>query len=254
MPEIHWDSKLYDKQHHFVSDYGADVLQWLAPKNGEQILDVGCGTGQLAAQIVESGATVLGVDASPEMIKSAKAAYPKLKFEVIDATELPYSEEFDAIFSNATFHWIENQQALIEGLFRSLKPGGRLVSEFGGKGNIKSITDAIMAAAKKLNLADKIKTDFWFFPSISKYATLLESEGFEIEQMWLFDRPTPIKGEDGMYNWINQFAQHAFGAINREEAERIKNLAVEILKPNYFIKGDWLADYKRLRLKAWKKA
>ena len=254
MPEIDWDSKLYDKQHHFVSDYGSDVLQWFAPKPGEKILDVGCGTGQLAAQIVESGATVLGIDASKEMIESAEASYPNINFEVVDATKLPYSESFDAIFSNATFHWIENQEALVEGLFKSLKAGGRLVAEFGGKENIKSITDAITTAAVKLTLADKIKTDFWYFPSISSYATLLESKGFEVEQMWLFDRPTPLKGEEGMYNWINQFARHAFKDIEDKQAESIKNLAVEILKPNYFINGEWIADYRRLRLKAWKRA
>ncbi len=253
MPEITWDSKLYDKQHHFVSDYGADVLQWLAPKPGEAILDVGCGTGKLAAQIAESGAVVTGTDASADMIEGAKEAYPNLNFEIVDATKLNYSEDFNAIFSNATFHWIEDQEALIAGLYKSLKSGGRLVAEFGGRGNVKSITDAIMKAAEQLKVADKITADFWFFPSISKYASLLESKGLEIEQMWLFDRPTKLIGKDGMYNWINQFAQHAFKNLAEQEAESIKNLAVDILRPNYLIDGEWVADYKRLRLKAWRR-
>jgi trans-aconitate methyltransferase len=183
MPEIVWDATLYDKQHHFVSDYGADVLQWLAPKADEHILDVGCGTGQLAAQIAESGAIVLGTDASADMVTNARAAYPNLNFEVVDGTKLPYSENFDAIFSNATFHWIENQPALVEGLFKGLKPGGRLIAEFGGKGNVKSITDALATAAQHLGLADKVVTNFWFFPSISAYTILLESKGFEVEQV-----------------------------------------------------------------------
>lgn len=254
MPEIVWDATLYDKQHHFVSDYGADVLQWLAPKTNEHILDVGCGTGQLAAQIAESGAIVLGTDASADMVANAKAAHPNLNFEVVDGTKLPYQENFDAIFSNATFHWIENQNALAEGLFKGLKTGGRLVAEFGGKGNVKSITDAIKAAAEQLGFADKVITNFWFFPSISAYSTLLESKGFEIEQIWLFDRPTKLIGEEGMYVWINQFAQHAFKNLTNEQAESIKNLAVEILKPTYFINGEWVADYRRLRIKAWKRA
>ncbi|QPH41819.1 methyltransferase domain-containing protein [Pedobacter endophyticus] len=250
MPEIAWDATLYDKQHHFVSDYGADVLQWLAPKANEHILDVGCGTGQLAAQIAESGAIVLGTDASADMVANAKATYPTLSFEVVDGTKLPYQENFDAIFSNATFHWIEDQNALAEGLFKSLKPGGRLVAEFGGKGNVKSITDAITAAAEQLGLSNQVITNFWFFPSISAYTTLLETKGFEVEQAWLFDRPTKLLGEEGMYVWINQFAQHAFKNLNNEQAESIKNLAVEILKPNYYINGEWVADYKRLRIKA----
>lgn len=254
MPEIVWDATLYDKQHHFVSDYGADVLQWLAPKTDEHILDVGCGTGQLAAQIAESGAVVLGTDASANMVANAKAAHPNLNFEVVDGTKLPYQENFDAVFSNATFHWIEDQNALVEGLFKSLKTGGRLVAEFGGKGNVKSITDAIKAAAEQLGFADKVITNFWFFPSISNYSTLLESMGFEIEQICLFDRATKLTGEEGMYVWINQFAQHAFINLTNEQAESIKNIAVEILKPNYFIKGEWVADYRRLRVKAFKRA
>lgn len=254
MPEIVWDSKLYDKQHHFVSDYGADVLQWLAPKPGEDILDVGCGTGQLAAQIAESGAEVFGTDASPEMIATAKVNYPEIGFEVVDATKLPYKELFDAIFSNATFHWIENQSALIEGLYRSLKRGGRLVAEFGGKGNVKSITDALTSAAKNLGLTDKVINDFWYFPSISTYTTLLEKQGFEVEQAWLFDRPTKLTDEDGMLKWINQFATHAFKNLKEDEAEAIKSLAIEILKPRYFRNGEWTADYRRLRIKACKRA
>lgn len=254
MPEIVWDAALYDQQHHFVSDYGANVLQWLAPTTEEQILDVGCGTGQLAAQIAESGAIVLGTDASAEMVASAKKTYPDLTFEVVDGTQLPYQEKFDAIFSNATFHWIENQEALTESLYKSLKTGGRLVAEFGGKGNVKSITDAIQLAATQLGFAEQVVNNFWFFPSIGAYTSLLESKGFEVEQAWLFDRPTKLVGEEGMYVWINQFAQHAFKKLGNEQAEAIKNLAVEILKPNYFINGEWVADYKRLRIKAWKNA
>jgi trans-aconitate methyltransferase len=253
MPEIYWDSKLYDKQHHFVSDYGADVVQWLAPKSGEHILDVGCGTGQLAAQIAESGANVIGVDASLEMINSAKAAHPNLHFEVVDATKLPYENAFDAIFSNATFHWIENQDALIKGLYKSLKTGGRLAVEFGGKGNVKSITNAIESAASQLSVTDQIVTNFWFFPSVSTYTTLLEKQGFEVEQAWLFDRSTKLTGENGMYDWISQFAQHAFKKLTKVQEEEVKNLAVQLLKPNYFKDGEWVADYRRLRIKAWKK-
>jgi trans-aconitate methyltransferase len=253
MPEIHWDSKLYDQQHHFVSDYGADVLQWLAPQQGEHILDVGCGTGALASQISDSGANVYGIDGSSDMIAKAIISYPNLNFEIMDATKLPYKEEFDAIFSNATFHWIENQEALIKGLYNSLKPGGRLVAEFGGKRNIKSITDAVSIAAKELGLDHKIITNFWFFPSISTYSALLESYGFEVEQIWLFDRPTKLNGENGMYDWINQFAQHSFKNLNTAQAEEIKHAAVDKLRKTNYANNHWTADYRRLRVKAIKK-
>jgi trans-aconitate methyltransferase len=253
MPAIVWDSKLYEQQHRFVSDYGADVLQWLNPRPGEDILDVGCGTGQLAAQIAESGANVFGIDASASMIATAKENYAEIGFEVVDATQLHYQDIFDAIFSNATFHWIENQDALIAGLYRSLKKGGRLVAEFGGKHNVKSITDALQTAANELGLADRANTNFWFFPSISTYATLLEKHGLEVEQAWLFDRPTTLNGENGTHIWISQFAQYAFKLLNEEETTALKNMAVALLKPTYFRNGVWTADYRRLRIKAWKK-
>ena len=254
MPKIDWDSKLYDKQHHFVSDYGADVLQWLAPKAGERILDVGCGTGQLAAKIAESGAFIVGTDVSENMIDAAKISYPNLTFEVIDATRLPFRNEFDGIFSNATFHWIDDQEALIKGLYASLAYGGRLVAEFGGKGNVESITHAVASAASNLGLHSKLTKDFWFFPSISSYTSLLEGQGFEVEQAWLFDRPTPLVGKKGMYDWLTQFAPHAFKSLTEEEIEEVKNLAVELLRPTHVINGIWMADYKRLRIKAWKKS
>jgi trans-aconitate methyltransferase len=253
MPEIHWDSKLYNEQHRFVSDYGADVLQWLDAKAGENILDVGCGTGDLADKIQESGATVSGVDASADMIALAKQNYPTIHFEQKDASALDYRKAFDAVFSNATFHWIENQRGLLTGIYKALKHGGRLVAEFGGKGNVKSITDAIDQAAHQLGLEHRVISNFWFFPSIAHYANLLEASGFETEQIWLFDRPTKLVGDDGMLHWINQFAQHAFVNLNEEEAKAVTDLAVSILKPTHFENGEWIADYKRLRIKAIKK-
>lgn len=253
MPEIHWDSQLYNEQHRFVSDYGSDVLQWLAPKTGESILDVGCGTGDLASKIQEAGAIVLGIDASAEMVALAKKEYPTIQFEQKDASQLDYNREFDAVFSNATFHWIENQRGLLKGIYKGLKHGGRLVAEFGGKGNVKSIVDAIATAAKELGLEHRVIANFWFFPSISHYANLLESTGFETEQIWLFDRPTKLVGEDGMLKWINQFAQHAFVNLNEDEKTAVTEEAIKILKPNYFKNGEWTADYRRLRIKAIKK-
>lgn len=253
MPEIYWNSETYDKQHKFVSDFGADVLQWLAPQQNEKILDIGCGTGDLANKITESGAQVLGTDASAEMVTSAQKKYPLQKFAQLDGTALDFDQEFDAVFSNATFHWIENQKALLHGIYRSLKNGGRLVAEFGGKGNIQSIINAITTAAQHLDLSHKVITNFWFFPSVSHYSGLLENVGFEVEQIWLFDRPTPLVGDDGMYQWINQFAQHAFKNLNESESEQLKKLAVDLLRPEYYHNGTWMADYRRLRVKATKK-
>lgn len=99
-----WNANLYDAKHDFVWKYGSDVISLLDPQAGERILDLGCGTGHLTAQIAESGARVIGADHSAEMVAAARSAYPKLKFEITDARNLAYRNEFDAVFSNATLH------------------------------------------------------------------------------------------------------------------------------------------------------
>jgi trans-aconitate methyltransferase len=101
-----WHANLYDAKHAFVWKYGADLVPLLAPQAGERILDIGCGTGHLTAQIANSGARVLGIDRSPEMVRAARHAYPNLQFEVADARDLRFQDEFDAVFSNAALHWI----------------------------------------------------------------------------------------------------------------------------------------------------
>ena len=90
MPEIKWDTNLYTNKHSFVTKYGEDLIGWLHPQRGERILDLGCGTGELTFEISESGAEVVGMDNSPEMISKAKATYPHLQFERKDATNFQF--------------------------------------------------------------------------------------------------------------------------------------------------------------------
>ena len=105
-----WNPNLYDAKHAFVWKYGADLISLLAPQAGERILDIGCGTGHLTAQIADSGATVVGTDRSAEMVNAARREYPHLQFEVADARDLRFRAEFDAVFSNATLHWIHEPE------------------------------------------------------------------------------------------------------------------------------------------------
>ena len=121
----HWNSELYQKGHSFVWQYGKELVQLLSPRAGERILDVGCGTGQLTAEIAKTGAEVVGTDFSPDMITAARLNFPDLRFEVADATSLPFNNEFDAVFSNAVLHWVGDQLGAVHSIARSLKPGGR---------------------------------------------------------------------------------------------------------------------------------
>jgi trans-aconitate methyltransferase len=248
-----WNANLYDAKHDFVWKYGSDVVLLLAPQPGERILDLGCGTGHLAAQIADTGARVVGVDRSAEMILSARAAYPDLRFEIADATELPFREEFDAVFSNATLHWIHEPARVVERVWNALRSGGRFVAELGGKGNIRKMQVAFEEALIQMGASKPGEVNPWYYPSVSEYATLLEQNGFEVRLMTLFDRPTGLAdGEAGMRNWITMFGGaylEKAGSARREEFfQRIEGL----LRPELFRDGQWWADYRRLRLVAVK--
>jgi trans-aconitate methyltransferase len=249
-PNITWNAELYDTKHNFVSKYGEDVLEWLQPQEGEQVLDLGCGTGELAAKIQEAGAIVTGIDKSPEMIAKAKATFPGLTFEVKDATDFSFDEPFDAIFSNATLHWITDAEKVITCMYDNLKKGGRLVIEMGGKSNVKSIVTAIKKAMASEGLSDKLSNEFWFFPSLSEYSAMLEREGFRVTQAAHFDRPTKLESENGMENWIKMFGGFFFSRISAAESEAVIKKAVEYLKRDFYKEGVWYADYVRLRIKA----
>jgi trans-aconitate methyltransferase len=248
-----WNANLYDAKHAFVWKYGADLVPLLAPQSGERILDLGCGTGHLTAQIAESGARLVGVDRSPEMVNAARKAYPHLQFEVADARDLRLHEEFDAVFSNAALHWIHEPERVIRGIRNSLRQGGRFVAEFGGKGNIRKMQSAFDQALLELNPSAQTKIHLWYYPSVSEYSTLLEKDGLEVRFITLFDRPTPLAdSEAGMRNWVTMFGSDYYAMLAPESRESFLRRIEELLRPELFRDGQWWADYRRLRLAAVK--
>jgi trans-aconitate methyltransferase len=248
-----WNAKLYNAKHDFVWKYGSDVVSLLDPLAGERILDLGCGTGHLTAQIAESGAHVIGVDRSAEMVAAARLAYPNLKFEISDARNLSYSDEFDAVFSNATLHWIHEPEVVLQGVWSALRPGGRFVAEFGGKGNIRAMQEAFDVALGQLGAAKPGEVQPWYYPSVSEYSTLAEKNGFEVRFITLFDRPTGLAdGAAGMRNWINMFGADYLAKAGDARREEFLGRVEEILRPKLFRDGQWWADYRRLRLVAFK--
>jgi trans-aconitate methyltransferase len=251
--QAEWNADLYDAKHAFVWKYGADLVSLLAPQNGEHILDIGCGTGHLTAQIADSGARVVGVDRSPEMVNAARKAYPDLRFEVADARDLQFHNEFDAVFSNAVLHWIREPERVIRKVESALQPGGRFVAEFGGKGNIRRMQEAFERAWTDLCDAGPVEMNPWYYASVSEYATLLEKNGFEVRFITLFDRPTPLAdGEAGLRNWITMFWSDCIAKLIPETREAFFLRVEELLRHELFRDGQWWADYRRLRFAAWK--
>jgi trans-aconitate methyltransferase len=248
-----WDAKLYDAKHDFVWKFGSDVVSLLDPQDGERILDVGCGTGHLTAQIAESGAKVTGVDRSAEMVAAARLAYPNLNFEISDARRLAYQGEFDAVFSNATLHWIHEPELVLQGVWKALRTGGRFVAEFGGNKNIRAMQDAFDRALVQLGAAKPGEVQPWYYPSVSEYSALAEKNGFEVRLITLFDRPTGLAdGAAGMRNWIVMFGADFLAKAGETRREEFLGKVEEMLHPKLFREGQWWADYRRLRLVAYK--
>lgn len=247
-----WNAKLYDSKHQFVSNYGEGLISLLNPLEGERILDVGCGTGDLAQQIASYHTQVVGIDAAPTMIEQAKVKYPHLNFEVADVTALSYNNAFDAIFSNAALHWVKPQTLAIQSMYNALKKGGRLVVEMGGHGNIQSITTALKQAMNALNFAYDEEAFPWFFPTVAEYTKLLDAQGFSVQYIELYERPTELHGEDGVKNWLKMFSGSLLKHLNETEKEQVYTEAENRLREHLFIDGKWVADYCRLRFTAYK--
>lgn len=252
MAKTGWNATLYDTKHSFVWEKARGLLELLAPQPGERILDLGCGTGQLSSEIATIGATVVGVDRSPEMVAQARAKFPALQFDVCDARALPFAQEFDAVFSNATLHWIPQADEVIAGIARSLKPGGRIVAEFGGKGNVRTLMAAFGNALSHLG-ATWDGASPWYYPSLAEYSVLLENHGLEVRQASLFDRPTKLEeGERGLANWIAMFGESFLQRVPESRHKEFLQTVERLARPNLWKNGHWELDYRRLRLAACK--
>ena len=241
-----WDSTLYDDRHSFVWKKAADLIELLHPAAGERILDLGCGTGHLTAQIAARGATVIGLDSSASMVAQARQNYPKILFVLGDAREFRFDELFDAVFSNAVLHWINEPARVIDSVARALKPRGRFVLEMGGKGNNALIVAGVHSALRDRGYEPRLP---WYYPSAAEYATLLEQAGFEIESLWTFPRWTKLEHpERGLREWLDMFGAQWFEKVPKTERAGLMTDIESRLRPALFREGAWHADYRRLRL------
>lgn len=245
-----WDPAAYDDVQSFVADYGTDLLALLDPSAGERVLDLGCGTGTLAARLVDAGARPVGADRSAPMLARARREHRGIDLVRADARALPFAGAFDAVLSNAVLHWIpeRDQDAALAAVHGALVPGGRFVAEFGGTGNVATVVDAVRAEAAERGY----ETDHrWYFPGVGEYAPRLASAGFEVRYARLFDRPTELEdGEAGLASWLRMFGDDLLAPV--PEAERAAVIAgvEDRLREELFRNDRWVADYRRLRVVA----
>ena len=247
---IKWNAEKYTSDFSFVHRYGNDVTGLIEAPPGSVVLDLGCGNGALTQALREKGYRVVGLDASAELLAVARASYPDLELIQGDAVDFALPAPVDVVFSNAVFHWIdrERQPEMLRCVHSALRSGGEFVFEFGGHGN----NALIHGALKKIFEARGYRYEMpFYFPTIGEYAALLEQAGFGVKFALHFDRPTELRGENGLKEWISMFVKTPFKAIETaSEKESILSEAQESLRARLFLKGRWYADYVRLRMKA----
>ncbi|HET8969641.1 MAG TPA: methyltransferase domain-containing protein [Candidatus Nanopelagicales bacterium] len=261
MPEHSWDAAGYDERFSFVTERGVDLLELVDAGPQDRILDLGCGTGHQAAALAATGAVVVGVDADDAMLASARRAYPLLQFQRGDGQDLPIGallravgdRPYDVVLSNAALHWMPDQDAVVAGVGRLLRPGGRFVAELGGVGNVARLADAIDAGRHAVGLGPVPMP--WTFPTPAQAATLLERHGFRVRSLALFDRPTPLADGDSAATWATMFVADLLTDVpagrRSELAEAIDARARRLgLAERPDGAPGWWGDYVRLRFVA----
>jgi len=245
-----WDPLTYERNGAFVHGLAGGVLERLDAQPGEYILDLGCGDGQLTQRIADTGAQVLGVDASLEMIAAARER--GIEAEQARAEMLPFGDRtFDAVFSNAALHWVRGQDAMLDQVYRILKPGGRFVAEMGGHGNIAAIQVALTAVLERHGFGDR-EEGTNYFPTVEAYTARMKKHGFHVEEMALIPRPTKL-AKSGMEGWLRTFRRGVLEGLPQDIREIVVKETATLLAPVLRDEaGNWTADYVRLRFVARK--
>jgi len=232
-----WNAADYARVGGFVAELGGAAFDLLDPQPGERILDVGCGEGTLTKKIAERGATVLGIDNSPEMIAAARAN--GIDAVLMDAADMPFSSEFDGAFSNATLHWVLEKEQAARAVFRALKAGGRFAGEMGGEGNLQKLRDALDEELIIRGYAPPIEAANWY-ASPEAFAAVYEAAGFREIDARLIERPTPV--EHGIAEWVTTFRRGWLDRAGVPEGDRAEIGAAVAERV-----GSNIADYVRLR-------
>jgi len=243
---MRWDPERYAVHAGFVPELGEIVLEMLAPAPGERILDLGCGDGVLTERIAAAGAEVVAVDRSPDMV--ATTAVRGFDARVVDGEALPFDAEFDAVFSNAALHWMTRQDAVVAGVARALRPGGRFVAELGGHGCVAAITTALVATLARRGVDGNARRP-WYFPTAEEHAELLEGHGFVVDDIALVPRLTRLPGE--LTDWLETFAPPFLDGLDGTARAAVLAETAELLRPALWsARTGWTADYVRLRFAA----
>ncbi len=211
MTTYNWNAKDYERNSQAQQKWARELIANLNLRGEEDILDLGCGDGKVTAEIAQlaGSGSVIGVDNSMQMIELAKEKYPqnqhpRLSFQVMNASNLLFENCFDVVFSNAVLHWVKNHQPVVEGLYQSLRAGGKILLRMGGKGDAAGIL-SVMDDLKSSNKWAQYFTEFEFpftFLGVDDYQVLLRAAGFSEKRVELIPKDMVHDGKSGLKGWI----------------------------------------------------
>jgi trans-aconitate 2-methyltransferase len=211
MQTYQWNAVDYAKSSSVQQQWARELIRKLNLKGNESLLDIGSGDGKVTAEIASliPNGSVMGIDSSEEMILLAQRLYSRdaftnLQFQQEDANSLPFENEFDVAFSNATLHWILDHRPVLRGIFTSLKRGGKVLLQMGGRGN----AGEVMAVIKKMILREEWRGCFdgfsfsYGFYGSDEYRNWLHEAGFNTRRIELIPKDAQYQGRSGLESWI----------------------------------------------------
>ncbi len=211
MNAYNWNAEDYQRNSQAQEKWARELIDKLRLNGTEDVLDLGCGDGKVTAEIarlVHNG-SIIGVDSSSAMIALASeqypsSQYPNLSFQVMDARQLAFDGCFDVVFSNAALHWVKDHEPVVRGLFKSLKPGGKILLQMGGKGNARNILYAlteVQSHPEWRQYFDGFEFPYGFLGT-DEYEQMLRASGFDISRLELIEKDMVHPGLSGLEGWI----------------------------------------------------
>ena len=247
---MEWDAEKYHETCGRVTEHGISLVNALRSTDCGRVLDIGCGTGVLTNDIAGFAGEVIGIDASPAMIKKAEETYPDLRFFVMDARSLIWENYFTAVFSNAVFHFIQDQDALLDSVFRALVNDGALFCEFGAEGNLTGLLKAVETACVRRGKPYKLR---FYYPEAYVYERLLARHGLTVEALITYDLDTKLNlGANSLRDWISQVFNVEMEWFGLPERSEVLDEIETALRPSQWDGERWHLPNRRIRVIAGK--
>jgi len=257
MKNYKWDAREYEKHSQGQQKWARELIEKISLKGTENVLDIGCGDGKVTAEISKlvSKGSIIGIDNSAAMIKLASdrhssSIYPNLSFQEMDAGNLQFNDSFDLIFSNAVLHWVKDQKPVIKGMFKSLKQGGRILLQMGGKGNaaeIVNVLSELQTEKEWYSYFNEFNFPF-YFPGTIEYKALLLDYGFMLNRIELIPKKMNHVGIEALKGWIRTTWLPYTERVPDEERESFIDIVAKKYIERYSANSKGIINVQMVRL------